>query len=204
MTTGQKILISTLFLLTTLCSSVLNDQASASAKSERGVQSAITIEAPPRVVFEAIQHSRILEPMRRKLVSHHEGVAIIDEHFEDLPVIGSASCTYKEVEVPYSRIDFTLVDSAKLKTFEGSWVLTPVREGECTEVRLRTFSEPKIWLPFAKEASGPSILKDIRRRLTTLKAAVETADHCAISTHSNMLPASNLSKNTPVENRQAE
>lgn len=203
MTTGQKFLTSILTLTLALTSSVLNEQAVASAKTEKGVHSSIIIEASPKVVFEAIQHSRVLEPMRRKLVSHKENVAVIDEHFDDLPVIGSAACTYKEIEIPYSRIDFTLVDSQKLKTFEGSWELTPLKDGECTEVRLRTFSEPKIWMPFAKEASGPSIMKDIRRRLTTLKASVETPDHCAISTHAGM-HTSTQTHTSPADSKEGE
>ncbi len=61
--------------------------------------------------------------------------------------------------------------------------MTPLGNGERTEVKLNTYSEPKVWLPFAKEVAGSSILKDIRRRLDSLKASVESEDHCSISAH---------------------
>ncbi|MDP3508876.1 MAG: SRPBCC family protein [Candidatus Melainabacteria bacterium] len=171
-------------LLTFLLSAVLGNSGSSFAaqpKSHRGVESTVVIDASPKAVFEAIQHSRVQEPHRRKVVSSHDGIAVMDEHFRELPVIGNAHCTYKEVETPYKRIDFALLSSEKLKAFEGSWVLTPLGNGERTEVKLSTYSEPKVWLPFAKEVAGSSILKDIRRRLDSLKAGVESDDHCSIT-----------------------
>ncbi|MFA6209854.1 MAG: SRPBCC family protein [Candidatus Obscuribacterales bacterium] len=177
----KKLLLGALFLA--LSSNNFESPASAAPKSHRGVESSVIIDASPKAVFEAIQHSRMEEPHRRKVVSSHDGVAVMDEHFSELPVIGNAHCTYKEVETPYKRIDFALLSSEKLKAFEGSWVLTPLGNGERTEVKLNTYSEPKVWLPFAKEVAGSSILKDIRRRLDTLKAWVESDDHCSISNH---------------------
>ena len=182
MTSRQKKLLLAAILFA-LSSNNSNIAALASPKGHHGVESSVVIDATPKAVFEAIQHSRVQEPHRRKVVSHHDGVAVMDEHFSELPVIGNAHCTYKEVETPYKRIDFALLSSEKLKAFEGSWILTPLGNGERTEVKLNTYSEPKVWLPFAKEVAGSSILKDIRRRLDTLKALVESDDHCSISAH---------------------
>jgi hypothetical protein len=141
-----------------------------------GVESSIIIDAPQKAVFEGIQSSRLKEPDHRKLVSHHNQVAVIDESFPELPVIGQAHCTYKEIEIPYKKIEFQMIKSDKLKAFEGYWELTPVDNGEKTEVKLRTFTEPKIWVPFVRELSSSSTIKDIHRRLKNLKHWTEE-DH---------------------------
>lgn len=205
MTTSlKKLLLGALFLA--LSSNSFESPAFATPKSHQGVESSVIIEASPKAVFEAIQHSRMEEPHRRKVVSSHDGVAVMDEHFSELPVIGNAHCTYKEVETPYKRIDFALLSSEKLKAFEGSWVLTPLGNGERTEVKLNTYSEPKVWLPFAKEVAGSSILKDIRRRLDTLKAWVESDDHCSISNHPGFQSISDGAKSSrhTCENQVAD
>ncbi len=181
MTTKRRLLVTSAFVLSTFLGASLNTPALANNKAHHGAESSVVIEGSPQAVFEAIQASRIKEPHRRKLVSHHENVALIEEHFSELPLIGSACCTYREVETPYKRIDFSMVTSEKLKSFEGAWILTPVGNGERTEVTLNTFSEPKIFLPFANQVACSSILKDIRRRLENLKSWVETPDHRSIA-----------------------
>lgn len=135
--------------------------------------STIVIKAEPDVVFKAIMQSRNREPDRRKQVKHDKNVALIHEKLLDCPVIGTAEVVYQEIETPASRIDFHMVSSDKLKTFEGCWELTPLPDGT-TQVKLSTFTEPKIWVPFSKEISAKSTLKDIMRRLANLKGWVET------------------------------
>lgn len=137
--------------------------------AHRGVEATVIINACPKTVFDMIQQSRLKEPDHRKLVSHQNSVAVIDESFPELPVIGQAHCTYKEVEIPFKRIDFQMLHSDKLKAFEGYWELIPVDNGVKTEVKLRTFTEPKIWVPFVKELASTSTMKDIHRRLQNLK-----------------------------------
>ena len=204
MTTRQKQIF--LVLLIAVTGINLNNPAIAQPKNHRGVESSVVIDASAKDVFEAIQHSRLEDPHRRKVISSHDGIAVMDEHFRELPVIGNAHCTYKEVETPYKRIDFALLSSEKLKAFEGAWILTPLGNGDKTEVRLSTYSEPKVWLPFAKEVAGSSILKDIRRRLDTLKAWVESEDHCAISAHPDFQPISDGAKSVrhTCENQAAD
>ncbi len=181
MTTKTRLLVASACLFSTFFGANWNSEALANHRVHHGAESSVVIEGSPQAVFEAIQESRIKEPHRRKLVSHHENVALIEEHFSELPLIGSACCTYKEVETPYKRIDFSMVTSEKLKSFEGSWILTPIGNGERTEVTLNTFSEPKTFLPFANQVACSSILKDIRRRLENLKSWVETPNHRSIA-----------------------
>ncbi len=198
MTTARKLLVLA-FALAAFLGTNLNTAAFAHDKVHHGVESTVVIEGTPQAVFEAIQESRVKEPHRRKLVSHHENVALIEEHFSELPLIGNAQCTYREVETPYKRIDFSMITSEKLKSFEGSWVLTPVGNGERTQVTLNTFSEPRTFLPFANQVACSSILKDIRRRLENLKSWVETPDGRSIASRPQ-LEANSSEANKSIKN----
>jgi len=133
------------------------------------LEQSLVIKAPAKLVFEGIQQSRSEDPTRRHMVSHNQDVAVIDEKLSNLPIIGSAHLVYKEIEVPFKRIDYELVESDKLKAFEGSWELTPLDNGRETKVSLKSYTEVKICLPFAREMSGAQTLKDINRRLGNLK-----------------------------------
>lgn len=137
--------------------------------------SSIVIKSPPEKVFEGIQNSRLKEPERRKLIAHSKGIATIEETLLDCPVIGTAKVVYKEHELPFQRIDFALENSDKLKSFQGSWELHPLDSGKATEVKLSTYTEAKIWVPFSREITARSTLKDIHRRLQNLKNWIENS-----------------------------
>lgn len=141
----------------------------AQARAHKPVEATMVIKAPPEEVFQLIQESRNREPHRRKLISHENGVAVIEEKFDDLPIIGKTTCTYKEVETPGKKIEFTMVNSDKLKAFEGVWDLSPLDGGKATLVKLSSYTEPKLNVPFAKEIACNSALKDVHRRLANLK-----------------------------------
>jgi hypothetical protein len=149
---------------------------------EHGVQSYLVIKAPVETVFEGIKMSRHTTPEKRHMVSHEKDSAVIDEKISDLPVIGTAHLVYKEIEVSSKRIDYLLISSDKLKTFEGSWELTPLDNGE-TKVSLKSFTEVKVWVPFAKELSCTSTLKDINRRLGNLKQWCDDQSHRQAKAH---------------------
>jgi|GEM_PF-319524 len=141
----------------------------ASTKNHTLIEQSLVIKASPKTVFEGIQQSRSEDPTRRHVVSRNQDGAVIDEKLNNLPVIGSAHLVYREIEVPFKRIDYELVSSDKLKAFEGSWELTPLDNGRETKVSLKSYTEVKIWVPFAKEMSGAQTAKDITRRLGNLK-----------------------------------
>jgi hypothetical protein len=157
------------FLIVATAFSQSSSPCLAASKGRDGIEQSLVIKAPAKVVFEGIQMSRTADPERRHLVSQHQDVSIIDEKILDLPVIGSAHLIYKEIEVPYKRIDYLLVSSDKFKAFEGSWELTPLDNGRATKVSLKSYSDLKVWVPFSKELSSSSTLKDINRRLDNLK-----------------------------------
>jgi hypothetical protein len=99
------------------------------AHEAKGVESSLIINASPQSVFEHIQSSRTMEPARRKLVSHEGNVAVIEENFEDVPIIGKVKCTYQEVETPENG-RYKMITSDKFRSLEGVWDPTPTGDGE--------------------------------------------------------------------------
>lgn len=164
---------SQLFLIATAFLSLMSQPAMATSDNDHNsVSAAVTVNARPGLVFEAIRMQRTTDPAR-KVISSSGNEIVIDEHFHGLPVIGRARCTYKEIESPPERLEYCLIDSDKFKTFAGSWTLSPSADGQSTEVRLTTSLETGLRLPFAKQLTNTHALKDVQRRLHRVKTHAE-------------------------------
>lgn len=144
-----------------------------------GYTGSIVVKGSPAEVFAAIKNSRNSD--RRKIVSSCGNSVVLEEKFAALPIIGAASCKYKEVEVPHKRIDYSIVHSKQFKQFEGKWELIPVRDGKSTEVRLTSRVEAYIKVPFSKRITDHSTKRDIKRRLIDIKCRVESSSKRKIS-----------------------
>lgn len=126
----------------------------------------VLVNAKPNVVWEAIRGQRKAEPDHRKLLSYENNEAVLEENFGELPVIGAASCIYKECEVELNkRIDYMLVKSDTFKLFQGSWTLTPSEDGSKTMVSLTSVSDPGLRIPFWKELTKMATVKHVKKRL---------------------------------------
>lgn len=136
------------------------------------VFSKVVVSATPQAVYDAIRLQRQMDPAR-KLVSYHGTEAMIDENFSGLPVIGQAKCLYKEVETSPGRVEYFLVSSDKFKRFEGCWTLTPCEGGKKTELRLSSYLETGVHVPFARQITNNSVKKDVLRRLGRVKVLAE-------------------------------
>jgi len=130
------------------------------------------VHARAQAVYRAIQHARTASGCR-KLVSYKNHRAIIEEDFTGLPILGTAHCTYQEVETSASRIDYALISSDKLTKFEGAWVLTPVDNGKQTLVELISTTEANLKLPFADRLTLQSTNRHIAQRLHEIAASAE-------------------------------
>ena len=75
-------------------------------ESDGGFTGTVLVRGTPQEVFTAIKDSRSSE--RRKVLSVSGNSVLLEEKFNDLPVIGQARCRYREVEVPHQRIDCRL------------------------------------------------------------------------------------------------
>ncbi len=159
--------------LIALASIALVSPAMAAGNShDESVFSTVMVSASPHAVYEAIKMQRQVDPAR-KLVSYQGAEAVIDENFSGLPIIGSAKCLYKEVESSPGRVEFSLVSSDKFKRFEGCWTLTSLDGGRKTELKLSSYLETAVHVPFARQITNCSVRKDVLRRLGRVKVLAE-------------------------------
>jgi len=166
--------ITTSLLSITICAGVaLPAQSDESAAAVKEVSVHQIVKARPTVVWEAIRHQRKTDAEHRKVISYHDNEATIEEKFPGLPIIGAATCLYKEYEVPLKRIDYSMINSNQFKTFEGSWVLTP--DGENTIVDLSSSLDPGLRVPFWREITKMATMKHIRKRLDDVQHDAESA-----------------------------
>lgn len=139
----------------------------------------MVIKAKPELVWDAIQGQRKSDHEHRKLVSYQNEEAVIEEKFGGLPVIGEATCLYKECEIPLKRIDYSLISSDRFKTFEGSWTLTPSQDGQNTTLNLSSSADPGLRIPFWKELTKMATTKHVKKRLEDVRHDAESHSHLA-------------------------
>jgi hypothetical protein len=133
------------------------------------VQESIVVPARTQFVYRAIQKARNTGGSR-KLVSYQNNQAVVEELFDGLPLIGTANCTYKEVETSPTRIDYSLLQSDKLARFDGAWILTPENDGR-TKITLTSTTVCGIHLPFADKLTNQAALKRVEKRLQEIAGA---------------------------------
>lgn len=138
-----------------------------------GFTGSVLVRGTPQEVFTAIQDSRSSD--RRKVLSVSGNSVLLEEKFNDLPVIGQARCRYREVEVPHQRIDYQIVDSKQFKRFDGKWELCPISGGKATMLKLTSCVDTYLKVPFSKRITDHGNKKDISRRLSDIKTRVERA-----------------------------
>jgi hypothetical protein len=138
----------------------------------KAVTESVIIDAPPEAIFDAIRKLRSSGPGLHKLVSFDGKRAVVEERFWHLPILGTAICTYEELEQPFSRIDYKMLNSDKLKRFEGFWLLSPEESGR-TLTTLSLLCDPGISLPFADQITASRTRSAVSKKLTAVKAAAE-------------------------------
>ena len=155
---------------------LLGAQLPAFCQHTKGISNSIVINAKPQFVYKAIQKAR--SASGKRLVSYKDNQAIIEEHFDGLPLIGSAKCIYKENETSPTRIDYSLIESDKLSKFEGAWILSPQADGKTT-VTLTSDTECGLKLPFADRLCTQSSIKRVEKRLHEIAGAAEAEQRIA-------------------------
>lgn len=133
----------------------------------------IVIKASPELVFEAIRSQRNTSDKQRQLESYDGKRAVIKEELEGVPVLGKVSCTWEEVEEPFTRIDFKMLSSSKFKESHGHFLLTPDKDGKSTTLELNVHLDAGLNIPFAAEITKKSTAHDSRQRLEKVKKIAE-------------------------------
>lgn len=143
------------------------------------VTQSIVVKATPKYVFEAIQHARKAESTR-KLLSYDGSDATIEEKFRTIPVVGEATCTYVEHEIPgQGGIEYHLVNSDRFTVFQGKWSLTPGRDGKSTVLELSNAMDPGIRIPFWQEITKMAAGKSVKKRLDEVNTYALTLQSAA-------------------------
>lgn len=155
-------------ILCGLISSFSSLPALADASTDAMVSDTMTINAPVKAVWDAMRTLRRADPTHRKILSSTAGDYVVEEKFENIPVIGDATCTYKEHEVPMQKLQYSMIKSDKLKAFDGEWILTPLGENK-TSLKLSSRTDAGIRIPFAERITRARTAKQIARRLAEVK-----------------------------------
>jgi uncharacterized protein YndB with AHSA1/START domain len=129
------------------------------------VSGSATINAPVRDVWEAMRTIRKNDPAHRRVLSSGGGDYVVEEKFENIPILGDATCTYKEHEIPMQRLQYSMIKSDKLIAFEGEWELTPSADGKQTTVTLSSRTDAGIRMPFAERITRSRTAKAIAKKL---------------------------------------
>jgi hypothetical protein len=164
-------------------------QLPAYSQHSKAVQESITVSAKTQYVYRAIQRARNTGGFR-KLVSYKNNQAVVEEVFDGLPLIGTAKCTYQEVETSSTRIDYSMLTSDKLARFDGAWILTPEPDGG-TKITLSSITECALHLPFADKLTTQAAMKRVEKRLHEIASAALLEERVAIS-QENCLVARSL------------
>jgi hypothetical protein len=139
----------------------------------RWVKAKILIKACPHVVWDTVHEERKKDPdmAYSKILSEGKNQATLEQKFALIPVIGTATCVMRNIEVPYERIDYDMISSDRFKAMEGSWVLTPAHDPNHTYLELSTYCD--VGLPVPRPMIEGVTAKKLQRRLGNVKTMAE-------------------------------
>lgn len=139
-----------------------------------GVSDHVKVKAEPRVVYECIRALRNEPDSNVKELKCTEHEATIEERFDQLPIVGHATCTYKEIYTHDKEIAYHMVSSDKFKAFEGKWELKDLPEEKATELSLQTFVLLDLPIPFLRQITNTQTIKGVKDRLAEVKKLAES------------------------------
>ena len=138
------------------------------------IVSSVIIKANPNLVWKTIRDPSLRKCFHRKVISSCDHKFVVEDTFDGLPIIGSATCVFNETEEPCERVEFVLVKSDKLKQFEGYWELTPINGGRETNLQLNAFCDSGVNLPFARCITNSTVHKFMDLELAETKETAES------------------------------
>jgi len=138
------------------------------------IVSSINIRANPTLVWKTIRDPALRKCFHREVISSQDHKFVVKDTFPGIPVIGSTTCVFNEVEEPFERVEFALVKSDRLKQFEGAWVLTPINGGKETNLQLSAFCDCGINLPFARCLTNTTVHRFMNAELAETKETAES------------------------------
>ncbi len=138
-----------------------------------GATAEVKVMATPEIAYEAIRALREGPSEGCKVLSTCAEESIVEEIFDELPIIGKATCVYRETYEPSKMVRFKMIRSDKLKAFEGEWTLTSVDDGQHTMVKLRSYIDTGLKVPFAKQITQAASTSELKEHVAEVKKAAE-------------------------------
>lgn len=146
--------------------------ASAKCAEKEGARGEIEIQAPTRIVWDAVHKERAEDPdlSYSKIVDKQGEKVMLEQKFKGMPIIGEAVCLMEQTETLNQRIDYRMIRSDKFKALRGSWILTELPDGG---TRLELHSVLNTGLPFSEHIINHVLKGRIAKRLERVKASAE-------------------------------
>ena len=135
------------------------------------VMVSVIVEATPERCWDAIRNPSSSLDHRRVISSGPENV-IVEETFNDLPILHSATCVFVETEIPLKEISFKLKHSDKFKSMSGAYRLSARPDGT-TVVELESNLDIGP-IPFTGKLAQSINEAKCRERLMRIKAIAES------------------------------
>ncbi|MBX9688910.1 MAG: hypothetical protein K2X27_19535 [Candidatus Obscuribacterales bacterium] len=171
----SRVLKNVLSLTLVLSASTIYSEVNAgSCSGHKGVSVELTVMAPPEIAFGMVKEMRQEDPSGCKVLSSNDTESLVEETFDGLPIIGKATCVYKETYSPISTVSFNLVRSDKLKAFEGEWTFDPIDDGQHTRVKLRSYIDTGLKIPFARQITDAASTCEVKEQIADLKKFAES------------------------------
>lgn len=136
----------------------------------------IAIDASQQAVWKAIVSYRESQPHRRRVISADGERAVIEESFTGLPMVGDSRVVYEEIETPFDRIEFRMLEAEHLSKFQGAWIVTKDSSANSkTSIELTAEFDIDLQLPFKDTILNQLADMDMAKRISYVKKTAETA-----------------------------
>lgn len=175
----------TLTLLLSLSASSNMGALADKSPEQKGVTVDAKVMASPDLTYEALRQLRDDDPTGSKVLSTSENESVVEEIFDDLPVIGKATCVYRETYEPQKKISFKMIRSDKMKAFEGEWTLEPIDNGTHTHVKLHSYVDIGLKVPFAEQITKMTSAGELKQQIADLKKSAESKQQKVASRNAN-------------------
>lgn len=148
-------------------------QNAIASEDAAGASAAVIVNASPKAVWRAVHEERFHDPDISfvRVLQQTSNRMTLEEVFQSVPILGSVTAVLEQREVPYGRIDYSLIRSDKFKSMSGSWCLTPVGDGHQTLLKLTSFID--LGIPFSSVFLHGAAQQKLNRRLAHVKEMAE-------------------------------
>lgn len=165
------------FLLLALSNCNISAAMAEKFSEKRGVSAETKVMATPELTYAALRSMRDDDPSGCNVLSSNESGSVVEEIFDNLPLVGKATCVYQETYEPLKKLSFKMIHSDKMKAFEGEWTLQATDNGQHTLVKLHSYIDMGLKVPFARQLTEITSSGEVKQQLADLKKSAELRQH---------------------------